>query len=387
MTRRPLWPLLAAFAAFGLFWGSWAALVPDIRDRTGSTVSALGLAILGVAVGALPALLGTGLAVDRWGPRLLPATLVGFGVAVLVPLLATSPLGLFATLVLVGATSGALDVAVNAAVSEWETETRRRAMSVAHAFFSAGVVVGAVSAGIARDAGAGAPLVLGVCAVLICATAVSNRARAGAPVPEAEHRPSLDFSRRVLVLGALCGLGFLVEGGIENWSALYVEDTLGGSAVAGGLAPGLFALSMVAGRLLAQAIGHRYRDSTVLAAGGLLAAAGVALAAATDLVPVALLGFAVGGAGVSVVAPTTFGAAGRDAEPARRGVAVGSVTTFGYLGFLVGPPLVGAVSGIVSLRAGLVVLVLVALLLALASSAVRARSVSAARRARPESSA
>jgi MFS family permease len=76
---------------------------------------------------------------------------------------------------------------------------------------------------------------------------------------------------------------------------------------------------------------------------------------------------------VSVVAPVTFGAAGRDAASQRRGVAVGSVTTFGYLGFLVGPPLVGGVSGVASLRAGLLVLVLVALLLTAGAGAARRR--------------
>jgi MFS family permease len=387
MARRPLWPLLAAFASFGVFWGSWAALVPAMRDRADASVSELGLAILGVAIGALPAMLGTGVAVDRWGARLPPATLAAFGLAVLVPLLATSPLQLGAALVVVGAASGALDVAINAAVSEWENTTGRRAMSAAHAVYSAGVVVGAIGAGLARDLGAGAPLVLGTCAAVLCLAAIPNVSRRRSVAAEADHRPRLDFSRRVLVLGLLCALGFLVEGGIENWSALYVEDSLGGSALAGGLAPGLFAASMVAGRVLAQALGHRYRDSTLLAAAGIVAAVGVSLAAATDSVFLALVGFSIGGAGVSVVAPVTFGAAGRDADAARRGVAVGSVTTFGYLGFLVGPPLVGGASGATSLRAGLLVLVLVALLLTLASGAVRARSVSGGRRGRSGSSA
>ena len=370
-TNRPsLWPLLAAFAAFGLFWGGWAALVPEIRTRTDASVSELGIAVLGVAVGALPALLATGLAVDRWGARLLPATLVGFGLAVLTPALASTPLELGLTLVLVGAASGSLDVAINATVSEWETDTGRRAMAVAHAFFSAGVVVGAIAAGLAREAGTSAPAVLGACAAVLALTAVPNL-RGASRTPAASHRPRLDFSRRVLVLGGLCALGFLVEGGIENWSALHVEDSLGGSALAGGLAPGLFAASMVAGRVLAQAFGGRFSDASLLAAGGLTAAAGVARAATTESVPGALGGFGIGGAGVSVVAPVTFGAAGRDAAPLRRGVAVGSVTTFGYLGFLVGPPLVGGVSGVASLRVGLLVLVVVALLLTAGAGAAR----------------
>lgn len=87
--------------------------------------------------------------------------------------------------------------------------------------------------------------------------------------------------------------------------------------------------------------------------------------------PVALLGFALGGAGISVAAPTLFGAAGREATEAERGSAVASVTTISYLGFLAGPPLIGAVSGALDLRAGIGLLAAIALVLALAAAASR----------------
>ena len=60
-TRGPL----AAFAAFGVFWGSWGALLPDIKAATGASEPELGLALLAIAGGALPAMLGTGLLLDR----------------------------------------------------------------------------------------------------------------------------------------------------------------------------------------------------------------------------------------------------------------------------------------------------------------------------------
>ena len=75
--------------------------------------------------------------------------------------------------------------------------------------------------------------------------------------------------------------------------------------------------------------------------------------------------------GVSVAAPTLFGAAGRGASEAERGSAVASVTTISYLGFLVGPPLIGAVSGATDLRVGIGLLAGIALLLVVTSAAAR----------------
>ena len=76
---------LAAFFALGAVWGGWAALVPAIQDAVGATKGQLGLALLFVAVGALPAMLATGGLLDRRGPRVLPAMLTGLAVAAVLP--------------------------------------------------------------------------------------------------------------------------------------------------------------------------------------------------------------------------------------------------------------------------------------------------------------
>jgi MFS family permease len=104
---------LSAFAAFGVFWGAWAVLLPAIKEQTGASVTALGVALLFVAAAALPAMFLTGLLIDRIGPRVLPLAATFFGLAVLLPGLAQSPLQLALALVLVGVASGALDVSIN----------------------------------------------------------------------------------------------------------------------------------------------------------------------------------------------------------------------------------------------------------------------------------
>jgi MFS family permease len=366
--RRTAGPL-AAFAAFGVFWGAWGVLLPEIKEQVDASVTALGLALLAIGVAALPAMLVTGRIVDRLGPRALPPALVLFGVAVVLPGFTGSVPQLALALVLVGATSGALDVVVNVAATAVEASGGPRIMQVAHALFSAGFLVAAVTVGLARDAGVEpVPILVGT-SVVILATAGLNRGAPPAPAAPRERR-GLVFSRRLVVLGGLCAVAFVVESGIESWSALFLESELAASPSVSGLGPGLFAAAMVTGRSLGQVLEARIGDRALLAGGALTAALGLALTAAAQGIPLALVGFALGGAGVSVAAPTLFGAAGRGATEAERGSDVASVTTIAYLGFLGGPFVMGAVSGAFGLRAGVAMLAAVAVVLALATASL-----------------
>jgi MFS family permease len=359
-TRGPL----LAFAAFGLFWGAWAGVLPGVRAETGASEAGLGAALLFVAVGALPAMLAAGLAVDRLGPLVAPALLL-FAAASALPAFAGSVPMLAVALVAVGATSGALDVVANAAVASLEAETGRRLMQAAHALFSAGVVAGSVSAGLAREAGASPKEVLLVTAGLVAAGALANRR--GPRRAASERRPTrLVLSPILVLLGGLCAVAFVVESGIESWSAIYLEDELGASPATSGLGPGSFAAAMATGRLLGQGLGARVGERALVAAGAAAAACGVLVAAAAGSAPLALVGFALGGAGISVAAPVFFGAPAYLAGAAARGGAVATVTTISYLGFLAGPALMGGVGGALGLRAIWLVLAGVAATLATA---------------------
>jgi MFS family permease len=357
---------LAAFAVFGVFWGAWGVVLPDMKEQTGASVSELGAALAVISVAALPALLLAGLLANRLGSRLVAPTLLAFAAAIVLPGLTGSVFQLGVALIAVGAASGALDVAVNVAVTALEAASGGRLIQIAHALFSAGFLVAAILVGLARNAGAEPLPILTVCAGLVVLTAALNR-RALRPAPTAE-RNRVRVTHRLALLGALCAVAFVVEGGIENWSALFLERELDASPAAGGLGPGLFAAAMVTGRTLGQGLEARVGERLLLTSGGVLAACGLVLAASAPVVPVALVGFVLGGAGISVAAPTLFGAAGRGASSdSERGSALASVTTIAYLGFLAGPPLIGTVSGAGGLRVGILVLACVAAFLALGS--------------------
>ena len=104
--------VLGGFAAFGAFWGAWGATLPAIQSHAGVDDGQLGVALLFIGAGALASMRGAGSLVDRWGAPALPAVLAALGGAAVLPGLATSTATLCAALLVLGATSGAVDVAI-----------------------------------------------------------------------------------------------------------------------------------------------------------------------------------------------------------------------------------------------------------------------------------
>ncbi|MEO5574752.1 MAG: MFS transporter [Gaiellaceae bacterium] len=361
---------LAAFVAFGGLWGAWAALLPAVQTAVGASKGALGLALLFVAVGSLPAMLVTGRAVDRTGARLLPWLLTGLAGAAVLPAFAGSVPQLALCLVALGAASGAVDVAMNAAVSELEHRRSARLMQLAHAGYSGGVLVGALGVGLARELGAGRlPILLaGGCALLVAAAVNSGNERI-----EPRPRPArgLGLNRAAIPLGIACAAAFVIEGGMENWGALFLERDLEAGPAVSALAPAAYGGAMMVGRLSGLWLERRLDDTLLLAGSAAIAGLGLVGASLAPNVPFAVAAFFVGGAGISIAAPALFGAAGRNAAPHERGSAVATVTTIGYLGFLVGPPIVGGLAEVVGLRTAFAALALVAAGLVVATPRLR----------------
>jgi MFS family permease len=312
-------------------------------------------------------MLAAGRLADLFGTQLVPIGLVTFGFAAALPALAHSVTALAALLVLAGVTTGMLDIAINAEASRIEAAHRVRVMDGLHAMFSVGVLVGGVGAGLLRRAGAHPSWILAGIGVVIALASVVNRG-SGEPPVRAPRRARL--GRGLLIVGGVLALAFLIENGLEGWSALFLERTFDSSPAVSGLGPGLFAASMATGRLLAQRIAHPSVAARMLFA-GVSAAGGLALAAVAPHAMIALLGFVIAGGGLALSAPTLFGAAGRVGGEGGRGAAVSTVAILGYLGFLAGPPIIGTVAGATSLRGAFVFLGAVALLLAACAPVLR----------------
>jgi MFS family permease len=362
------WPF-ACFAALGAFWGAWAALIPDLKAQVGASDGELGVALLFVGVGAIPAMLLAGRLWRRLGWWLLPICGVLFAATILGPIYASTPLLLAVTGALAGAGSGALDVSMNAAVSDVEAERGSRLMFGAHAMFSLAVLLAAVATGLARQAGIGTAPVLIVVASFVAFVAIGcigvARVAKRPPSPADGHEAGAGRGVSGLAfLAALCAAAFLVEDAVQNWSALQIESGLGAGPALGGAAPGVFAGAMFVGRLLGQKFGDRFSERMLLSGGALVAAGGTAVLAVAPNPGIALVGLALAGGGISTVAPALFARAGRLASPAGRAAAIARVTTIGYTGFIVGPALVGLVAQATTLSIAIGVLAILSLTVA-----------------------
>ena len=141
-----------AFAAFGLFWGTWGALLPALRSQASLTDAQFGTVLLFIGVGALPAMLLSGRAVDRWGIWVAGIMLISLAVAAtIVGATAHNFVSASISMLLLGLTSGASDVAINSLAGRAEQQTGSRIITRSHGVFSLFVVIGSLVAGAARS--------------------------------------------------------------------------------------------------------------------------------------------------------------------------------------------------------------------------------------------
>ena len=167
--------------------------------------------------------------------------------------------------------------------------------------------------------------------------------------------------------------GTLVEDAGSSWAALYLVNGLQASTTVAGL--GFVALvgAQFAGRLMGDRLVDRFGQRAVAQAGGAVAAAGMGLALAFPSVPGTIIGFAAAGLGVATLVPAAMQSA--DNLPGLRpGTGLTVVSWLMRLGFLISPPVVGAVADTAGLRAGLLVIPLAGLAVLAASPVLAKRA-------------
>jgi hypothetical protein len=369
-TARPL-PL--NFAAFGMFWGGWLAALPDLAAHYRLSEGPLGaLLTTGFAI-ALPVMLASGRLLDRWGATWgigAPAVLMATGLAIVVAL---PPLPLLVVaVVLITCGSGSYDVGINGVAMGHPGWGRPARLTLLHASFSAGGVVGALTAGTLLGTGMPFTVVyVALVVALLVAAGLASRGRwEGAAAVGAVPR---GVAAAVLPLAALAAVGFMASGSLETWSAMYLREELGAGAFVGALGPAAFHAAMLSGRLVGAAVAGWLGPRDTLGVAGVATSAGMTVALLVTLPALAIPGMAVAALGGSFVLPVLLSlAAGRAGAFAGR--AASYVFSLGYIGFLVAPTTVGLLSEAGGLRAGLLVIPVAGAIIALASRTRVARA-------------
>jgi fucose permease len=185
--------------------------------------------------------------------------------------------------------------------------------------------------------------------------------------------PSFALPPPALLLLGFIAFGVLFcEGAVADWSGVYLRESLGSSPAIAATGFAVFSLLMAAGRLAGDGLALRLGSAWVVRAGGALVALGIALAVASDVPLVAIVGFGLVGAGLACSFPLLLSAAARTPGVAAS-TAIAAIATAGYTGFLVGPPLIGTVAEALTLRVALGLLGVVGVLVAVFGGAVERR--------------
>jgi fucose permease len=364
--RPARWATRVQFCAFGFLTGVWGAHIPTVKAHYAIDEGQLAMALLAAAIGAVACLTQAGAVIAAAGARRIALAAGVTMCTVLALVLVTDRLALLIALMLAfGGASGLLDVAINAEGSVLEERSGKKVMSGFHGMFSAGGMLGAGAAGLLIGAGV-APLrqLLGLAAAMAATVATASVFMLSVHPPDPQPGARYRLPRGVLaVLGVLAAIGLVAEGAMYDWSVLYVQQETGATPAFAALGYASFSAAMAATRFGGDWLRTHVNPPRLMAASGLVGAASMLLVLLVRDPVIAVIGFALVGVGFANVVPILFIAATR-VPGVSQASAIAAVSSIGYLGFMVGPPLVGGIAHAASLSWGLGVVVAGALLLA-----------------------
>jgi fucose permease len=276
---------------------------------------------------------------------------------------------------LLGASMSIFDVAINTEGSVLETLSRRPIMSNLHGMWSVGGMIGAgLTFWLLEMNVKPADQLPAVGSGLAIVALVASRGMLETHASTDADGTNFAWPKGTLLLiGVLVFAGMTAEGVLYDWSVLYLAQDIGMHHARAALGYATFTAAMAVARFGGDALRARYAERTVLRSSAAMAAIAMAMILLSDNAWVAFLGLAIVGAGLAPVAPILFNASTR-AGGVSRAAAIASVTTIGYSGFMVGPPIIGSIATFSSLRTALWLVVGMAAIVAYGARFVPERS-------------
>ncbi|MCS7017974.1 MAG: MFS transporter [Cytophagales bacterium] len=364
----------AMFLINGFAFATWASRIPVIQQQLQLSAGELGTALLGTPVGSLLSLPVAGWLITRFGSKRV-TILAAIANCCILPLIALAPsvVWLAVVLFLFGGAGDILNIGMNAQAVVVENQWGKPIMSSFHGLYSTGGMLGAAFGGVMAEAGF-APLEHFVVGTAMGLTVLFIFFKWLVPYDVAadKHKPLFAKPDAVLWwLGLIAFFCMLGEGAMADWSSVFLAEISGTTAGISTLGYTAFSTTMMSGRFLGDRLLQRLGQVQLIRISGFLAGSGMTAALLLATPFWVIVGFAMVGLGLANVVPIVYGAAGRS-KMMPAGVAIAAVSTVGYTGFLIGPPVIGWVADFFSLRIALFIVAVLAL--GMAAAADKARS-------------
>ncbi|GLU30015.1 MFS transporter [Brucella sp. NBRC 12950] len=355
------------FTGGGIGIGAWAASLPLISLHMGLDKGELGLILLFFAAGAIALMITTGRLLDRIADPTLLSFLgsILFGASIALASFVQSTFVLTVCVFMAGAGFGTLDVSMNTEASSVETVARRHLMSSFHALFSLGNLIGAVFVGLVVSYGGTVLHCLFGAGTLVCVACVTARGLSSTDIvlPRKDSvsagldsvSDSRDQRAILLLLGVVAFFAFLAEGGMMDWTSVYMVSHLAAPENIAAYGFAVFAAAMTCGRFLGDSVVTLVGHYRVLLLGSIFCAFAVLGILSASNTTTVLVSLAFCGLGLANMIPAVFASAG-NAGGRSKGQAMATVTTMGYSGLLLGPAVLGFIAQASSLWVSFIVI-------------------------------
>jgi len=342
------------FFLAGLCFASWASRIVTVQQTMGMSDAGLGAVLFSLPVGLMCSLPFSGWIITIIGSkRLLIISLVVYSLALISLSLAQNIVQLIGCLICFGFASNTVNISVNTQAVANEVMYKKPIMASFHGLWSLAGFTGA-GIGTFMIANGIAPLhhfilITTIVIVMIILTAKylkDDKVTNSGPV-------FVMPDKSLITLGIIAMCSMICEGAMFDWSVIYFKKVVLAPTALVGIGFTAFMCTMAGGRFIADWFAHRYGLRRILQTSGTLTVTGLLIAVIFPYFYTAMAGFLLVGAGVSSVVPMVYSAAGRSKTMAP-GVALAAVSTIGFIGFLFGPPIIGFIAGLATLRASFV---------------------------------
>jgi MFS family permease len=336
----------------GFAHANYYSRLPRIQDQFQIDKGTLGVVLFSSALGALLAMPFTGWLVVRNGSRTIGLFSVTM-YCIMVPLIPVCPnlVSLLVVFFLLGVSSGMLDVAMNAQAVMIEQRWGKPIMTSFHAFFSIGMALGAGAGSLFSMMETSLLTHFMTITVLNIIIITISRFYMLRDKPEGKHEgPPFRIPS-----GALVGVGLIAfcsmwgEGAMADWSTIYMENFANAKEALAPIGLAAFAGAMTIGRLIGDAARLKFGDKKLVTVCGVISSGGLLIAILFANPFTVIAGFFIVGIGLATIVPIAYSIAG-NSKQLPSSVALGMVTTVGYSGFLLGPPVMGFLADLVTLQ-------------------------------------
>ncbi len=359
------------FFICGLNFATWATRIPDFKAYLHLSDAQLGTVLMGLPIGSLVSLPIAGWLLTKYASRWICLLALVMYVLIIPGLsLMSSAVALFIGLFFFGMAGDIMNIAMNTQVVSLEAKMKKTIMSSFHAIFSLGLMTGAFIGGILeKEQFTPWAHFINIAITNILLILISfNYLLKDKPVQD-ESKPKssiLNLGTYLIILSFIAFCGMLCEGAMADWISLYFKEYVSNSPFPITIGFSMFAAAMVLGRFLGDRISMTYGLSNILTLNGVLVGFGMLITLLFSSTYMKVFGCFTIGIGISTIVPLIYSQAGNQKE-IMPSIAIAGVSTIAYIGFLLGPVLIGYLSDFVGLDKALYLIVVLGFLAAIIS--------------------